>query len=77
MAEVITFRPDDDALLALAVLTKDGTTVSNALQSALIEAARIRVQDELRSESAGLGANEQDRADAVQVLRDMETLRAW
>jgi len=30
MAETITFRPDDDALRALAVLTKDGTTVSNA-----------------------------------------------
>jgi hypothetical protein len=75
MAETITFRPDDDALRALAVLTKDGTTVSNALRSALIDAARLRAQDKLRSESAALAANEQDRAEAAQVLRDMETLR--
>ena len=77
MAETITFRPDDDALRALAVLTKDGTTVSNALRSALIDAARLRAQERLRSESAALAANEQDRAEAAQVLRDMETLRAW
>ena len=77
MAETITFRPDDDALRALAVLTKDGTTVSNALRSALMDAARLRAQEKLRSESAALAANEQDRAEAAQVLRDMETLRAW
>ena len=77
MAETITFRPDDDALRALAVLTKDGTIVSNALRSALIDAARVRAQEKLRSESAALAANEQDRAEAAQVLRDMETLRAW
>jgi len=77
MAETITFRPDDDALRALAVLTRDGTTVSSALRSALIDAARLRAQDKLRTESAALAANEQDRAEAAQVLRDMETLRAW
>ena len=36
-----------------------------------------RAQEKLRSESAALAANEQDRAEAAQVLRDMETLRAW
>ena len=77
MAETITFRPDEDTLRALAVLTKDGTTVSNALRSALIDAARTRAHERLRSESSALAANEQDRAEAVQVLRDMETLRAW
>lgn len=77
MAETITFRPDDDALRALALLTSDGTTVSNALRSAVIGAARIRAQEKLRSESATLAANEQDRAEAAQVLRDLETLRAW
>jgi hypothetical protein len=60
------FRPDDDALRALAVLTKDGTTVSNALRSALIDAARLRAQDKLRAEPAALAANELDRAEAAQ-----------
>ena len=74
MAEAITFRPDDESLRALAVLTEDGTTVSDALRSALIEAATQRVRDRLRSESAALAANEQDRAEVAQVLRDMQEL---
>ena len=60
MADTITFRPDEDASQALAVLTRDGTPVSTAVRTALIEAA-----------------DEADRAEAMQVLRDMETLRAW
>ncbi len=39
MADVITFRPDDDARRALAVLTRDGTSVSSAVRAALIDAA--------------------------------------
>jgi len=74
MAEAITFRPDDESLRALAVLTEDGTTVADAVRSALIEAALHRVRDRLRSESAALAANEQDRAEAAQVLRDMQEL---
>ena len=77
MADTITFRTDQDALRALAVLTKDGTSVSVAVRSALIDAARVVAENQLRAESAALAANEQDRAEAAQVLRDMETLRAW
>ena len=77
VAETITFRPDDDALRALAVLTRDGTTVLDALRSALIDAARLRSEAALRAESAALAANDGDPAEAAQVLRDMETLRAW
>ena len=39
MADTITFRPDEDAIRALAVLTKDGTSISMAVRAALIEAA--------------------------------------
>ena len=77
MADTITFRTDEDALRALAVLTQDGTSVSVAVRSALIEAARVLADTQLRAESSALAANEQDRAEAAQVLRDMETLRAW
>ncbi len=31
----------------------------------------------LREEATTLAADEDDRAEAAQVLRDMETLRAW
>jgi len=77
MAETITFRPDEDALRALSVLTQDGTPVSTAVRGALIAAARVRAQERLRAEAATLAADEEDRAEAAQVLRDMETLRAW
>jgi hypothetical protein len=77
MADTITFRPDDDAARALAVLTRDGTSVSTAVRTALIDAARQRARASLREEAGELAADEEDRAEAAQVLRDMETLRAW
>ena len=77
MADTITFRPDEDARRALAVLTQDGTPVSTAVRAALLAAAKIAAQDRLRAEAAALASDEGDRAEAAQVLRDMETLRAW
>jgi hypothetical protein len=77
MAETITFRPDEDASQALEVLTRDGTQVSTAVRTALIEAARRRTADTIRAEAQELAADETDRTEARQVLRDMETLRAW
>jgi len=77
MAETVTFRPDDDTLRALSVLTQDGTSVSTVVRTALIDAARRRAHEQLRAEAAGLASDEKDRAEAAQVLRDMETLRAW
>ena len=77
MADTITFRPDEDALRALSVLTQDGTPVSTAVRAALIEAAGARAQQLLRAEAAALAADPADRAEAAQVLKDMETLRAW
>lgn len=77
MADTITFRPDEDASRALAVLTQDGTPVSAAVRAALIDAARHKAARVLRTEAEELAADEDDRAEAMQVLRDMETLRAW
>ena len=77
MADTITFRPDEDAARALSILTRDGTAVSVAVRAALIAAAGERAQAALRSEAEALAADAQDRAEAAQVLRDMETLRAW
>lgn len=77
MSGTITFRPDEDAARALATLTRDGTSVSAAVRAALIDAARQRARKSLRAEAEALVADEQDRAEAAQVLRDMESLRAW
>jgi hypothetical protein len=77
VADTITFRTDDDTSRALAVLTRDGTPVSAAVRAALIEAACRKAAAALRAEAEELAADEADRAEALQVLRDMETLRAW
>ncbi len=77
VAETITFRPDADAQRALAALTADGSSVSAAVRDALIEAARARADRLLREEARALADDRADRAEAAQVLRDMDTLRAW
>jgi hypothetical protein len=77
VADTITFRPDEDASRALAVLTRDGTPISAAVRAALIEAARTKAAAAVRAEAEELARDEADRAEATQVLRDMETLRAW
>jgi hypothetical protein len=77
MADTITFRPDDDTSKALEVLTSDGTPVSAAVRTALIDAARRKAAAAIRGEAERLAQDEADRAEAMQVLRDMETLRAW
>lgn len=77
MTDSITFRPDEDASRALAALTRDGTSVSAAVRTALIDAARHKAAATIRAEAQGLAADHADRAEALQVLRDMEILRAW
>jgi len=77
MADTITFRPDEDASRAIEALTRDGTPVSTAVRAALIDAARRKAAAVIRAEAEEIAADEDDRAEAAQVLRDMETLRAW
>lgn len=77
MADTITFRPDEAARLALDELTADGTPTSMAVREALIEAAARHGKAKLRAEAEELAADPDDRSEAAQVLRDMETLRAW
>ena len=74
---MVSFRTDDDSDRALAVLTADGTPVSAAIRGALLEAAERRAMHRLREEAAELAADASDRAASAQVLRDLETLRAW
>ena len=77
VADTITFRPDGDTSKALEVLTKDGTAVSVAVRTALIDPARRKASAAIRAEAERLAEDESDRAEAMQVLRDMETLRPW
>ena len=51
--------------------------MSVAVRSALIDAARRKANAAIRAEAESLAEDVFDRAEAMQVLRDMETLRAW
>lgn len=77
MADTVTFRPGEEAARALEALTRDGTSVSTAVRFALIDATRERARAAIRAGAEALAADEQDRAEAAQVLRDMDSLRAW
>lgn len=77
MAQTISFRPDADAERALSALTADGTPVSDAIRSALVEAAVARQREQVRAESEALAADPEDRVEMARVLADMESLRAW
>jgi hypothetical protein len=77
MADTITFRPDEESARAIEALTRDGTPVSTAVRQALLAAAREQARAKLRTEAEQVANDEEDRAEAAQVLRDMETLRAW
>ena len=75
MTESLTVELDGDARLALTVLTRDGSSASAAVRRALVRTAAAAMQEQLRDEAAGLAADEDDRAEALQVLRDTATLR--
>ncbi|WP_433464528.1 hypothetical protein [Spirillospora sp. CA-128828] len=73
----ITIRADEQTERALEELTADGADRSAAIREAIQEAAERRRAAKLRAEAEALAADPDDRAEAANVLRDMESLRAW
>lgn len=73
----ITVRTDAEIEAALAALTADGSTRSEAVRAALLDAARARVRRQVEEESRSLAADPHDLAEAKAVQADMEALRAW
>ena len=55
----------------------DGSTASDAIRQALVDAVRLRRREQMRAESRALANNEADRDESRHVLADMEELRAW
>ena len=74
---VVNFRTDEPTDRALAELTADGSTVSDAIRKALIAAVRLRRREQMRSESLELAADPADLAASRRVLKEMDDLRAW
>jgi predicted transcriptional regulator len=77
MSQAISVRLDDDALRALGRLEATGLSRSQAIRTALIQAAdRLRARRLLAEEAAALEADEDDRAEMMRVADLMEQLRA-
>ncbi|MGC2240689.1 MAG: ribbon-helix-helix protein, CopG family [Acidimicrobiia bacterium] len=77
MAQPVSVRLDDEAMRALAQLEATGKSRSEAIRSALVEAAsKLKDKDALAAEAAALEADETDRAEMLAVAELMESLRA-
>ncbi|HEU4319683.1 MAG TPA: ribbon-helix-helix protein, CopG family [Acidimicrobiia bacterium] len=77
MSQAVSVRLDDDAMRALAQLEATGKSRSEAIRSALVEAAsRLGDRKALADEVAALEADELDRAEMREVAEMMESLRA-
>ena len=74
---VVNFRTDERTDRALAELTADGSTVSDAIRQALVDAVRLRRREQMRRESLELAADAADLAESRTVLKEMDELRAW
>jgi len=74
---VVNFRTDERAERALAELTADGSTVSDAIRQALVDAVRLRRREKMRRESLEVSGDPADAAESRQVLAEMDELRAW
>lgn len=77
MAQAISVRLDNEALQALALLEASGMTRSQAIRTALVDAAsRVGDRKALAAEVAALEGDEDDRAEMLAVAELMESLRA-
>lgn len=77
MADAISVRLDEEARRALARLEASGLSRSQAIRRSLIESAtRLDRKKGLAEEAVALEADEDDRAEMLEVAALMETLRA-
>jgi hypothetical protein len=72
---VVSFRTDERADHARAELTAGGTSVSEAIRQALVDAVRLRRREQMRRESLEASSDPLDLEQSRQVMREMTTLR--
>jgi hypothetical protein len=74
---LLSFRNDERSDLAVAELMADGSSASDAIRPALVDAVRLHRREQMRIESLALMNDETDRAESCAVLSEMDELRAW
>jgi Arc/MetJ-type ribon-helix-helix transcriptional regulator len=72
----ISVRLDGAAQEALDLLVSEGSSQSEAIRTALVEAAARRRDRSLRAEALRLAGDPADRAEKAALLAEMEELRA-
>lgn len=73
----ITVRIDGEVEAALAALTSGGSSRSDVVRAAVLEAARALIRAEIEAEARDLAADPEDLAEVRAVQEAMEPLRAW
>ena len=73
---VVNFRTNERAERALAELTADGSTTSEAIRQALVDAIRLGRRELMRAESLQVADDAADLAESRRVLGEMDELRA-
>jgi Arc/MetJ-type ribon-helix-helix transcriptional regulator len=77
MARAISVRLDEEALRALARLEATGLSRSEAIRTAVVDAAeRLGRAESLADEVRALEADERDRREMLEVAALMESMRA-
>ena len=74
---VVNFRTDERSERALAELTADGVSVSEAIRQALVDAARMRRREQMRRESLEVASDSTDVEESRRVREELDQLRAW
>ncbi len=74
---VVNFRTDEESAAALAELTADGASTSDAIRKALVDSVKLRRREQMRAESRQLATDSEDLAESRKVLAAMDELRAW
>ncbi|CAN5218786.1 hypothetical protein BH09ACT2_BH09ACT2_21880 [soil metagenome] len=74
---VINFRSDERSERALAELTADGSTVSDAIRQALVDSVMLRRREQMRRESLEVSRDTSELVESRRVATEMDELRAW
>lgn len=70
----ISVRLDEDAARALAFLTRNGVSQSDAIRQALLRTARTARADQVRADAERVGNDPQDRALMAEIRAFMDEL---
>ncbi len=77
MATSLTIRMDPDIERALASLTADGRSRSEAVRAAILDAERAARRAEMRAEAERLRNDPVDRAEIAAIRAILDADRAW